>query len=298
MPKTARMAAVLLAATATVLSGCVSNESGGDDRPSPQATATVTVDKALADLVPAKIKDTGTLIAGTDPTYPPNEYKDPSGKIVGFDVELFDAVAAKLGLKTQYVASTFDNIIPSVIGGTYQVGVSSFTDNPEREQKVDMVSYFNAGTQWVATAGQNVTPDTACGLTVSVQTGTVQVDDLQARSDECTEAGKQSITIQKFDAQADATTAVILGKVNAMTTDFPVAVDAVKQSKGKVELIGDQYKSAPYGYAIGKGQGTLAQAVRGALQAIIDDGTYAAVLSRWGVSAGAVDAAKINPMTN
>lgn len=298
MLRRGRLTAVLIATTAMALAGCVNNQSTGDDRPSASASASVTVDKALADLVPAKIKDSGTLIAGTDPTYPPNEYKDPSGKIVGFDVELFDAVAAKLGLKTQYVASTFDNIIPSVIGGTYQVGVSSFTDNPEREQRVDMVSYFNAGTQWVATAGEKVTPDDACGLTVSVQTGTVQVDDLQARSDECTKAGKQPITIQKFDAQADATTAVILGKVNAMMTDYPVAVDAVKQSKGKVELVGDQYKSAPYGYAIGKGQGTLAQAVRGALQAVIDDGTYTSILSRWGVSAGAVPTTKINPMTS
>jgi hypothetical protein len=76
----------------------------------------------------------GYLIVGIDPTYPPNEYKNSEGTIVGFDVELFNAVAAKLGPKTRNVASVFDNIVPGITAPTpkYNIGVASFTDHASR----------------------------------------------------------------------------------------------------------------------------------------------------------------------
>lgn len=300
MPKSTFPLAVVLIATMLSVSACATNEDLQDTRLiGTESMAAVAANEALVELVPKEIASTGKLRIGTDPTYPPNEYKDSTGKIVGFDIELFDAVASTLGLKAEYVASTFDNIIPSVVGGTYQVGVSSFTDNKEREEKVDMVTYFNAGMQWVAAAGSPVDPGNACGLKVSVQTGTVQVDDLEERSSVCIAAGKKSIEVQKFDAQADATSAVVLGKVNAMSTDYPVAIDAVKQSQGKVELAGDSnYNAAPYGYAIGKSAGTLKVAIQKAMQSLIDDGTYGKILARWGISSGAVGTAEINPFSS
>lgn len=300
MPKFIPKLVVVFASAALALTGCANNEGAPDNRTSgSKAAENVSKDAVLAELVPAVVRSKGKLTIGTDPTYPPNEYKDPSGKIVGFDVELFDAVAATLGLQAEYVASTFDNIIPSVVGGTYQVGVSSFTVNKQREEKVDMVTYFNAGMQWVAKAGSNIDPANACGLKVSVQTGTVQVDDLETRSAACVAAAKAPIVVQKFDAQADATSAVVLGKVEAMSTDYPVAIDAVKQSSGKIGLTGDSnYNASPYGYSIGKGAGTLSKAVQGAVQKLIDNGTYKSILSRWGIESGAIPTSQINPFSS
>ena len=86
---------------------------------------------------------------------------------------------------TDWKSSKFDDIIPGLQSGKYQVGVSSLTINPEREKQVLMVSYFTAGTQWVAAKGPTVSPDDACGKKIAVQTGTVQVDDIAARSKKC-----------------------------------------------------------------------------------------------------------------
>jgi polar amino acid transport system substrate-binding protein len=252
----------------------------------------------LASLLPAKIKSSGTITAGTDPTYAPNEYKDASGKIIGFDIDLFNAVAAKLGVKAKYVAASFDNIIPGISGGKYDIGVSSFTDNKKREQVVDFVTYYSAGMQWAAAAGKTVDPDNACGLKVAVQTGTTEADDLVTRSGACTKAGKPAIQVQKFDAQGDATTAVVLGKVEAMTADSPVTEAAVKQSSGKIVLIPKIYDAAPYGFAIGKTQGTLKEAVQKAVQALIDDGSYKSILDKWGLAAGAIKSSQINGATS
>ena len=283
----------LLAAGAlsvTSLAACADNTaSEGSGAPS----ATVAQDEELSSLVPDEIASRGTLTVGTDPTYAPNEFQDDTNKIVGFDIDLFDAVAGKLGLTAEYQASTFDNIIPSVQSGSYDVGVSSFTDNAEREEVVDMITYFQAGTQWAQAAGGDVDPENPCGLTVAVQTGTVQLEELTARSAECTAAGEEAIDILQFDDQGQATNSVSLGQAQAVLADSPVMAYAVQQSNGALELTGEVYDAAPYGYVVGKDSG-LSEALQAAVQSLIEDGTYAQILETWGLSDGAVSESEIN----
>ena len=121
---------------------------------------------------------------------------------------------------------------------------------------------------------------------------------LPARSAACTAAGKAAITVQQYGAQSDATTALTLGKVDAMAADSPVTAYAVQQTGGKLALAGDVYEAAPYGYAVAKDQTAFRDAVQQALQALIDDGTYAAVCEKWGVSAGAITEATVNAGTS
>jgi polar amino acid transport system substrate-binding protein len=258
----------------------------------------VAKDDALAAMVPQEVAADGVITVGTDPTYAPNEFLAADGKTVqGFDVDLFDAVAAKLGLKTQYTAAPFANIIPSVQSGKYEIGVSSFTVNAERMQVIDMVSYFSAGTQWATKSGNptGISPDSACGKRVAVQKGTVQIEDITARSDTCTTSGQPAIAIDQFQGQDQATAAVVSGKDDAMLADSPIVAYAVKQTGGQLETLGDIYDSAPYGYAIKQGNGDMAQAVAQAVNALIEDGTYDKVLEPWGVQQGAISKAEVNP---
>ncbi len=285
----------IVAAAALLLTGCVDNSTGeptsGGDTPS------VGVDQAAVALLPEEIKSAGKLVIGIDPTYPPNEYKDDAGNPIGWEVELGDAMAAKLGLKTEYQISSFDKILPSITGGTYDIGLSSFTDNEEREKKVDFVNYYNAGIQWAQPIGKNVDPANACGLTVAVQATTYEeTDELPAKSKECTDAGKQPINILKFEKQEEASNAVALGRADAMTADSPITQEAVSKLKDKIELAGDAFDVAPYGIAVNKGS-KLAQAVQAALQSLVDDGTYSTILKKWGVDAGAVQKITINAAT-
>ena len=280
------------ALSAASLSACANN-STSEGASGSSSSASVQKDDKLAALVPAEIASKGTLKVGTDPTYAPNEFKDDNDKIVGFDIDLFDAVSKKLGLKAEYKGSIFDNIIPGVQGGSYDVGVSSFTDNAQREQVVDLVTYLSAGTQWARAAGGEVTPDKACGHKVAVQTGTVQVDDVTARSKACTSAGDKAIDILQFDDQGAASNAVVVGQADAVLADSPIVAYAVQQSDKKLELVGDVYDAAPYGYVVAKGS-PLGKALQGAVQSLIDDGTYADILKKWLLEGGAVDTSKIN----
>lgn len=291
-------AVVLVAVAGLVLSACGSDDSGEVTPSATGSSAESTADEALAAMVPEAVASDGKIVIGVDATYAPNEFLDTDGKtVVGFDVDLFDAVASKLGLETEWVPAPFDNIIPSVQSGKYEIGVSSFTINTERMQQVDMVSYFSAGTQWATTKGnpQGIQPDAACGKRVAVQKGTVQVDDVTAKSKACTDAGKPEITIDQYQGQDQATSAVVSGKDDAMLADSPIIAYAVKQTGGKLELLGDIYDSAPYGYVLKKDQGDYSKAIVGALEALIADGTYAKVLEEWGVEQGAISDPTVNP---
>jgi polar amino acid transport system substrate-binding protein len=286
-----RLVALAGAVTVALLLAACGDDGDGDGGQPPGES-----DPELAAMVPEEIAADGRLAVGVDPTYPPNESLDPDGvTVVGWDVDLFDAVAAKLGLTVQWTPAPFGAIIPAVQSGEYEVGVSSFTINDERKAEVNMVSYFSAGTQWAAPAGEPVDPDNACGLRVAVQRDTVQVPDVTARSDACVVAGQPEITIQQYQGQDQATASVASGQNDAMLADSPICAYAVEQTQGQLELAGEIYDSAPYGFVVAKAQTELAEALRAAVQAVIDDGTYTTVLTDWGVEGGAITDPAVNP---
>ncbi|NEM89778.1 ABC transporter substrate-binding protein [Galbitalea soli] len=281
--------------TAIALTGCVNNT------PAPAPTATVgasTKDATLASLLPASIKSAGVIQVGVDATYAPNEYKDPSGNAIGWDIDLFNAVAAKLGVKANYNIAGFDTIIPNITGGKYDAGVSSFTDTAEREKQVDFVNYYSAGILWASAAGKTVDPSNACGLKVAVESGTTeQQDEVPAKSAACVKAGKKPIQILKYDGQDLATNAVVLGQADAMSADSPITEYAIAKSGGKLQAAGTTTDVAPYGIAVAKGS-TLGTAVQKALQALVDDGSYKAILTKWGVADGGLTTITINAAAN
>ncbi|WP_089249180.1 ABC transporter substrate-binding protein [Rhodococcoides kyotonense] len=278
-----------------MLTACAQNTEDGGAPAAGETTAVEvgTVDDIAATL-PQKNVDSGTLVVGVNVPYSPNEFKDSSGKIVGFDVDLMDAVAGVLGVTAQYEEADFDRIIPSIQAGTYDVGMSSFTDTKEREATVDFTTYFNAGTQWAQQAGGSVDPTDACGLKVAVQTTTIQdQEEVPAKSEACVAAGKPAIEIVKFDSQDDAANALVLGRVDAMSADSPVTAYAIKQSGDKLEPAGDVFDSAPYGYPVAKGS-PLAATLQQAVQYLIDNGQYQTIAENWGVEAGVIDTSQIN----
>jgi polar amino acid transport system substrate-binding protein len=259
---------------------------------------TVTADPSLVAMVPAALQKAGVMKVGTDSTYAPDEFLASDGHTVqGFDIDLLNAVAAKLGLRTSYESANFDSIIPGVESGKYDFSVSSFTINADREKVVDMVSYFSAGIQWAQKSGTNVLSsiDDACGKKVAAQTGTIEADDLTTRSKACQKAGKSAITIDLYQGQDDATAAVVTGKDDAMSADSQVTAYAIQQTGGKLVTLGPLYEAAPYGFVIKRGEKTFAQAVASAVNALIGDGTYKAILDHWGVDSGAIARSEVDP---
>ena len=297
-------AAGTLALGALALAGCGSDSlSTGSGSASPSASGSsaaapaVSADAALTAMLPQSVRDSGVLRVGTNAEYAPNEFLRGT-EVVGMDVDVMDAVAAKLGVRAQYENASFDSLITGVSANRYDVAISSFTINDERKQQVNMVQYFNAGTQWVVRAGnpEGLDPENACGQQVSVQTGTTQEqDDLPARQQACRDAGRPEIQVLTFDSQEDATAALVQGRVQAMLADSPIAAYAVQQTGDQLELAGEIYDAAPYGVVVPKDQQQTAEAVSRALAAVAEEGAYEAALANWGAQDGAVTDFPVNP---
>lgn len=276
------------------LTGCVTNTEGG---PGGEGAGGSTIEVAKSEkaskLVPTAVAESGVLRVGTDATYAPNQYAGPDGKPIGWEVELVEAVAAKLDLKVEWQKNGFDQIIPRIDGGTLDMGSSSFSDTVERQASVDFVDFYHAGLQFVRGADEPELTDDLCGLKIGAQATTTADDYLTAKSKECQDAGKPAIQILKKDGQDEATNDVVLGNVPYMLADSPISQNSVQQAEGKVELDGDIFDAAPYGLALKK-DGELTEAVQVAMQELIDEGTYQQILEKWGVEGGAVEKAEIN----
>ena len=286
--------ATVVAASAIIglASGCGGSSSGGSGATvAPKSSA----DSAVVALVPAAVKNKGTLTVAADASYAPNEFKDSNGNVIGMDADLANALAAVMGLKAKVVNAGFDSIIPGLAAGRYDLGMSSFTDTKAREKTVDFVTYFSAGTSFFTQSnGPSIqTLADLCGHKVSVESGTTQEVDAKAQSKKCTQAGKAAVTVEVFGDQNEANLALSSGRADVGMADSPVAAYQVKQSGGQFKLSGQPYGTAPYGIAIPKGNG-MAQAVLAALKDLMQNGTYTQILTKWGIQAGAIN----NPVIN
>jgi polar amino acid transport system substrate-binding protein len=291
-----KLGVVAASVAALALSACGSSSLSGEPEGGGAPSVSVSENVDLASKLPESIKSAGVIKIGTDATYAPNEFLAGDGKTVqGMDVDVFNQVAAKFGVKTEWNPADFGSIINGVNGNKYDMGISSFTINDERMKQVNMVSYFKAGSQWATATGnpKGVDPDNACGKNIAVQSNTTQeLDDLPVRQKKC---GSNKINVLSLKDQSQATAAVVSGKADAMLADSPVVAYAVKQSGGKLEALGDIYEAAPYGYVLPKDETEFAEAIVEALKEIEKDGAYKAALEKWGVEQGAITDFAVNP---
>ncbi len=281
----------LLTAVVVGLAAC------GDDDSSTTTDSAAEADAKIAALVPAAFKEKGTLTVAADATYAPNEFIGKDGKTVeGMDADLAKALAAVMGLKAKVVNVTFDNIIPRLNAGRYDLAMSSMTDSKEREKVVDFVTYFRSGTSFFTKKGSSVSPGSLadlCGAKVSVEKGTTQAADATKADKDCKAAGKEPVKVLVFPDQNAANLALTSGRADVGMADSPVAAYQVELSKGALQLSGESYGIAPYGIGVAK-DGGLENALLPAVKKLMADGTYETILKKWGVEAGAIDDPEIN----
>lgn len=300
---TVRLAAVA-AVAALALTGCTT---ASQTTPDAGATGTasfdptaVAKDAALIALLPASMKGQTTLTVGSDTTYAPAEFLGGSDGQTpqGYDVDIAKAIAATLGMTAKVQTAEFSSILPA-LGSKYDLGISSFTINPERSKAVNFVSYFNAGVLWAVQKGnpKNISLDNICGKKVGVQTGTVEEDpDVSGRSAACVKAGKPAIDIVSLKNQTDVTTRLVNGSIDAMSADSPIIGYALSQTGDQLQTLGDVYDGAPQGIAIAKSDTAYADVIGQVMNKLISDGTYGKILKAWNNSQGAISKAEVNPV--
>jgi polar amino acid transport system substrate-binding protein len=243
------------------------------------------------------------MTVAADASYAPNEFIAPDGHtVIGMDADLSHALAALMGLKANVVNVTFDAIIPGLAAGKYDMGASSFSDTKAREKVVNFVDYFLAGESFLtkSSGGTSISSlSDLCGKSVAVESTTTEQMDAQTQSKKCTAAGKPAVKIIVFPNQNAANLALVSGRAQLGFLDSPVAAYQVKKTSGQLKMVGPTVATGPYGLAIPKSSG-LDKAVLAALKMLMQNGTYASILKKWGISSGAIPASqvKINGATS
>jgi polar amino acid transport system substrate-binding protein len=284
--------AVLLTAV-LVMTACGADEQGR----SQDAPAQAASNGSAAGELPEAIRSKGTLKVAADATYPPNEFLAPDGKTVtGMSADLAAALGKVMGIRVEMVNAPFDSILPGLAAGKYDLGISSFTDTREREKAVDFATYYSAGTSFFVRAEGGPAIGALrdlCGHTIAVQKGTVQAEDAAARAQACRNEAREPLRVLVLPDQPAANLALASGRADVAMTDSPAAAYQVRKSGGRFKVSGEPFGSAPYGIAIPKGNG-MAEPILQAVEALMRDGTYGAILRKWGVEVGAIDDPAIN----
>lgn len=245
--------------------------------------------------IPADIKTKGTLTFVHDASYPPFEsFAADNTTIVGFDVDLGDAIASTLGLKATHVNAGFDTILAGISSKKYDVGMSAFSITPERAKTVDFVTYLDGGTGIAVLAGNpkklSMDPAKLCGHAIAAENGSTQgLNMLPQISAQCVKDGKPAIKSQLYPTQSAANLALTSGRADAVIADTVSLGVQAKLSKGQFEMApGPDYQPAPTGVALLKGSG-LDQPISLALKHITDDGQMAKLMAKWDIPDSALN---------
>jgi polar amino acid transport system substrate-binding protein len=243
---------------------------------------------------PKGLKVAGTLTIGTNFGYPPMEdFSGPNANIpYGADIDLGRALAAKMGLKANFLNVTdFGTIIVGLNSHRYDIIMSSMNVTPERAKVVNFVPYFLAGQSIVVAKGNPKHIQTLAdlsGLVVTMQAGTTEVDAANAENAKLKAAGKPLIIIKTYQQDPIALQTVAQGRAVAELTDYPVAVYDTTQFPNRYQIAGQQYAALPYGIAIRKTDPAILSAIQAAFKLVRQDGEYLSILKKYHLLQGAL----------
>jgi polar amino acid transport system substrate-binding protein len=217
------------------------------------------------------------IVVATDATWPPMEYVDENKAIVGFDIDLMNAIAKEAGLEVEYRNVAWDGIFAGLAAGEYDAVISSVTITDERKAQYDFSDpYINAGQIVVVQAGSDITgPDALSGHTVGAQLSTTGAFAVQEMS---------GVTLKEYDEVGLAFEDLVAGRIDAVVCDTPVAADFALQREeysAKLKIVGDSFTEEYYGILVQKGNSDLLAKINKGLAAVQDKGTDKELEEKW-----------------
>jgi polar amino acid transport system substrate-binding protein len=294
-----------LLVVAALAAGCT----GADDQDAPSGTPAVA--EGLTELgrrLPQGIQAAREIRVGSDISYAPVEFYDafapdvldrpvgePEPQVRGIDPDLATELGRKLGVRFSFVNTAFDELIPSLKASRFDLIISSMTATPERAREISFLEYFQAGTSILVAKGN---PERIramgdlCGASVTLQAGTIHEELVDAQQADC---GARPIKARPLESGTQVVLEVKFGRADAALADFPVAAYNAKVSGqgDDFQVVGEQIDPGPYGIGVRKDDADLQSVLQEALRAIIEDGSYDRVLTKWNVTDGALKFAKV-----
>ena len=256
---------------------------------------------AFAQPVPNRVKSAGKIVIATQPNYAPIAYKDPAtNRLIGFDIELGEAIAAELGLKAEWQETAFAQMLPSLQTGRVDMVMAGMSDLPSRRDTADFVNYMQTGAQFYTVSAykdQIKAPEDLCGKQVGASRVTNWPRQIGEWSDaNCVAKGKPPIAVVGTEGSVDARnqlkTQRLQGGVQGSET-----MSYFQQLEPNTYLpLGQPFTTSLVGIPFAKtAEGAeLRDAVKGAIERLQAKGTYATLIGKYGLQPNALSAVTIN----
>jgi cystine transport system substrate-binding protein len=225
----------------------------------------------------AQVKARGTLRVALEGTYPPFDYQDAGGNLVGFEVDIANAVAKQLGVKPEFIPTKWDGILAGLDSGRYDAIFNQVTITPERLQKYDFSQpYTISGIQIITRKGQESTitkPADLAGKAVGVGLGTNYEKWLRTNV-------PQAI-VKTYDDDPTKYADLRAGRIDAVLNDRLVVGYLIAHSDGQIVAAGEPFAKQDQGIALRKGSTDLLDAINASLDALHKDGTFKTISVKW-----------------
>jgi polar amino acid transport system substrate-binding protein len=239
-----------------------------------------------------------TIPAGIYPNYPPLDMRNiETNKLTGFDVELGEAIAQKMGAQIKWEESSYAELISAVKTDRIRVFFNGMDDTPERQKQIDFVDYIRSGNQFIVPSAKAVhDPLELCGKKIAISRSTsTPVSLANWNKNSCEKAGRPDAIYLPAENSIDARMQMQQGRADAVMMDSLTIPYIIAQSGNAFATVGEPLDFTLMGIGVTKGDQALQQRIQKALQALVDDGTYGKLLSKWKLSpSSAVQTATIN----
>jgi polar amino acid transport system substrate-binding protein len=288
--KTTRLLPMATAALAvTALAACSSSSpSKPNTSLSVSRTASPTApSNSLQSLLPANVQASKVVTLATDAEYPPCESLASDNKtMIGYEPDLWNAMATKLGVTIKSTSITFDSLIPGVQSGRYNMAMECISDNTDREKQVTFVdNAYATGAVYTLATNTSITTDpvSLCGLRTATQQGLDLATQITSTLDpHCTKNGKPTITVQQFPSANAALLALYSGRVDFVLNDYAAAEALQSAAPKPLRYVTDALLQKYYnGMVFNLKSSQLQNAFLAALKAIVADGTYNQIMTKW-----------------
>lgn len=218
------------------------------------------------------------IVIATDATWPPMEYVDANKNIVGFDIDMFNAVAKEGGFEVEFINQAWDGIFAGLAAKKYDAVVSSVTITDERKKTMDFSSpYVNCGQIIVVKKELNGLDKLSQfeGKKVGAQIGTTGAIEI---------AKFNKITLKNYDEIGLAMEDLSKGRIDAVVCDSPIAANyALQNPKYKIilKIVGQPFTTEEYGAAVTKGNKEVLDLINAGLKKVKEKGTNKELEKKW-----------------
>lgn len=264
------------------------------------AVLVATFAAAQAAELPESIKQTGVLRLTVNSTYAPMEYRDPAtNQLVGLDIDLANEIAKRLGMKIVWSETPFAELIPSLQTKRADFIISGISDRISRREVADFVDYLTTGPQFFVHTGHAAkTVLDLCGMKVGTTRSTSFPMEIEKWSRQnCEAGGKPAVQYVPGENSIDVRNQLKQGRIDAAVQGTETLPYAQQQEAGKYRIVGEPFSTGYQGIMFRKDDVALREVVTQHLAAMIADGSYKAILDKYGLGANAVSQPMLNAAT-